>query len=418
MKAPDALRRAGAVVAVLLQSGAVACGEAGDAPRAGFVVTDSAGIAIVELGDPAALALPEWHVDEPHFTLGGASAEGTDRALFRVRSAHLLDDGGLLVVNGGAQELLRFDAEGTRTRRIGGAGDGPGEFRAPEWVGALGEASLAVYDVRHARFTLLDGEGTVTGTRAAAPPQLPGYVAGIGGVVPEPRGATADGTMLFSPGFNRVFGTSGTRVDTLVHFLAPSGGGAPILLTPIPDEPRFFASIAGPDGSTGAMTVSVPFGGRPFAGAGGERVALATSERWEVLLFDASGASVARVRALPVRPRVTSEDAAAWTESRLAGASSDRRASLEEAYAQVPFPERHPALEGLHVDRAGRTWIGEALPPGRDVRRWLVLDPGGEPLARVSLPAEVRILDVTDEEIVVVGQDDLDVEELRVLGYS
>lgn len=48
--------------------------------------------------------------------------------LFNATMALFLDGGGLAVANTGAMEVLLLAADGSLARRVGGQGEGPGEF--------------------------------------------------------------------------------------------------------------------------------------------------------------------------------------------------------------------------------------------------------------------------------------------------
>lgn len=45
-------------------------------------------------------------------------------------------------------------------------GDGPGEFRSPNWVGRCGQRSVTVFDYTHDRLTEISDSGEILGTRA------------------------------------------------------------------------------------------------------------------------------------------------------------------------------------------------------------------------------------------------------------
>jgi len=130
-------------------------------PRVAAEVTrrDSSGVSIVEMGDPRALTLPEWTVlASPVAVIGGDdSRPGHD--LFGVRQAAMLSDGGIVLANGGGNELRFFGADGAFLRSVGGEGQGPGEFDALVWVGVMRGDTVLAYDQSQTRLSTLTAQG-------------------------------------------------------------------------------------------------------------------------------------------------------------------------------------------------------------------------------------------------------------------
>jgi len=81
------------------------------------------------------------------------------RSALRANSAIRLEDGRVLVTNAGSQELRYYDAEGRFLHQVGGDGEGPGEFRSIGPVERFGPDSLALFDYRLLRYTVLDRDG-------------------------------------------------------------------------------------------------------------------------------------------------------------------------------------------------------------------------------------------------------------------
>jgi hypothetical protein len=65
-------------------------------------------------------------------------------------------------------------------------------------------------------------------------------------------------------------------------------------------------------------------------------------------------------------------------------------------------------------------WIGPPDHPGAAGRQWSILRTDGTLAGRLDLPADARILDIANGEILLLRHDDLDVESVllyRVEGY-
>ena len=105
--------------------GLSACG--GEPPAALASVIDSAGVQIVTSAGPHWDADEAWAIEE-HPSLEIPSDFGDpDHFLFFARHVQRMDDGGLLVGNGGSHQLLAFDSLGTFLGPVGRPGQGPGE---------------------------------------------------------------------------------------------------------------------------------------------------------------------------------------------------------------------------------------------------------------------------------------------------
>ncbi len=60
---------------------------------------------------------------------------------------------------------------------------------------------------------------------------------------------------------------------------------------------------------------------------------------------------------------------------------------------ELPAAATLPAFVELRGDASGNLWI-RAYPVRGEPARWVVLDPDLEPMARMELPADLRILDI------------------------
>lgn len=126
-----------------------ACGdglrEAGENPA--FTVTDSAGVRIVENGDPtiAAVALTE--------TLRIGVLDGAPEYQFvRLRDVALDTAGTIYALDLGTAGVRVYDPTGTYLRTCGRSGQGPGEFGSPIKLWLRGD-TLVVSDLRPLRLT-------------------------------------------------------------------------------------------------------------------------------------------------------------------------------------------------------------------------------------------------------------------------
>jgi hypothetical protein len=117
---------------------------------------DSLGVSLIECPTSfAASGGHGWSTDsDPLFSIGGTGTE-----LFRVLTALFQSDGGVVVVDGGAHELLLFDRLGNLRARGGGEGSGPGEFHQITSVSVGPGDSIFAYDGREHRLSVFDPAG-------------------------------------------------------------------------------------------------------------------------------------------------------------------------------------------------------------------------------------------------------------------
>lgn len=94
----------------------------------------------------------------PTFVLGGIEVPPPEQFGFFPGIA-ALSDGTIWVLEPQTQELRHFDESGAHLRTVGGAGDGPGEFRRPTLIGAGPGDSLFVVDQGVGRLTVFSSSG-------------------------------------------------------------------------------------------------------------------------------------------------------------------------------------------------------------------------------------------------------------------
>lgn len=118
-------------------------------------VRDSLGIQIVTSLDTA----PSCTLESlPSLDLGVIN--GPDELQFQaVGGAATTEDGRVVVVDGGSQEVRVFGPDGTFRQRVGGRGEGPGEFRAVSDVLVTRGDTLVIIDQRPLRVSWFSPEG-------------------------------------------------------------------------------------------------------------------------------------------------------------------------------------------------------------------------------------------------------------------
>lgn len=110
-----------------------------------------------------------WSLSEAPLLEIGVREGEEPYQLHRAQSAVRLDDGRIVVLNGGSQELRFFGPDGRFLFAVGREGEGPGELRYPTWLRKAGADSLLVWDQGMARVSFFNESGEFLGSRALLP---------------------------------------------------------------------------------------------------------------------------------------------------------------------------------------------------------------------------------------------------------
>lgn len=376
---------------------ALACGREGSERTAGALseptVRDSAGVRIVENG---AMPAARWRVDaEPLFTVGWD--EG-DPDFTWPQSGRILPDGGAVVGEFAEGRIYRLGPDGTVVETVGRKGEGPGEFQGFDAILLEGD-SILVSDGRLLRVTLVAPDGAV---RTAPLPS--------GSFLHHASATLSDGRLLLVPG-DGYSGVAETRQEWVFQtqpiLAASPEGGLVDTVAELPHLRRWY-------GSRGASPGPVQVKGR--AGAFAEGFAWARSDEPGVRWYDGAGRLVQVARwdeePAPLTPEWRSEMRRIYEEAYRSRGSEEafvaaQLATLEEGLDRHQGPL--PYWDRFLVDRLGNAWLSDYTLPGQAPRRWSVVARDGAVVGWVDLGGVTAILDVTDDRILGVRRDELDV---------
>ncbi len=373
---------------------------------AGAVVQrDSAGITIVETPGEAARSPIGWTVDEaPGLQLGSSAGEGPEQfhSIGGVTGGIAeLPDGRIVVVDGGSGELRFFDAEGGLLDRVGGLGDGPGEFRSPLLVPYASADSLLIFDTRHRRFTLLSSDGRTH--RAFPLERLPTELLTGAAVGASDAGVlmrTALGAVVFPAPVGQQSNPVGFRwID-----LASRSG----------EIVAQFQTLSYGTNDLGDFhhTVSVPFSGRPSAAVTPVGFLVASGVAPEVRRFDQAG-RLTHIFRLAEDPRpLGQEDVDAVLDFRATRFSVPAE-QARRVYEQMDLPDYWPSFQGIRVDPLGWTWVELYRPPQEPTASWMAFDPDGVARGTVAFPPDLEVHQIGADHVLGRWQDELRVEHVR-----
>lgn len=392
--------RAGVTVSALMALGLAACG--GGAPAEPAVsVRDSAGVRIVELGPFEEAALPTWRLaDDPRIDIGVLDG-GEPYQLYQVSGALLLPDGRLVVANGGSKELRFYDAGGRHLESVGREGEGPGEFGALGGL-ELARDSLYVFDWRLVRVSVFDLDGVFA---RSYPVRVPGIA------FPNAVGLLDDGGWVVLSGF--AFSPQDiaalVRDTSLVVHLHADGVAA--------DTIGRFPTVEFFVYGNGSMTTAVSraFGRSLASAAGGTRLYLGDTERYQIAGYGPTGTLESILRRRVAARSVTGADIEAYKEvDRRRLVDPQYRQQMERLLAEMPYPEEMPAFGALQTDAEENLWVSEYGMPGADDATWTVYAPDGVPTASVAVPARFQITQIGADFVCGRWEDEVGVEHVRV----
>jgi hypothetical protein len=366
----------------------------------GYTVHDSSGVSIVESSLPAWTEGEGWTLtEEPLVSIG--AVDGPDEyILYRAGVPIRLEDGRIVVANGGSQEIRFYDSDGRYLNASGSDGEGPGEFRSVGNIWRLGSDSLAVLDYRLYRLSVFDTDGVF------------GRVIRLGEGpkgLPFPSGMFEDGTILAlasEEDDGEYDGDLGSIRDRVQHRRYDREGRFMRSLVTLDGSELYRATH--PDGS--GFTTSPQHGLRAWSVAGSDTWFFGASEAYEVQEWSLDAELLRIIRLEKDRRAMPTGVVAEW-EERL----NNMNPQAKQLWVSIPLPERLPAYEQILLDRAGNLWMGEYVVLD-ETPLWQVVDPRGRWLGEVAMPPGGRISEIGEDYVLGTWRNDMDVQMVRMYG--
>jgi len=326
--------------------------------------------------------------------------------LDRVNDALFAPDSMLLLINGGASEVVLISADGTSVRAIGRRGDGPGEFRGyPTHLLQADDSGFFAFDSRLSRFSY---DGEFIDLETYDPMSLTASVVPLR-VLPDRR--------LLATLDEQRFGQATEQGDTMPLFIQDRERRDTLGLWL--GRERAFADVP-----MGRLLVPVGYARTTVVGTNGRLVVVGQTDSLDVAVFDVNLDLILRIVGPSGSRAVSSEDVAAWRRLQEATMPFEHDA-VARAWAAGPMHTTFPGFEGLAIDAQDRIWIGEYLPIEEENRRWIVLAPDGTPSFQITLPAlrreplpgRTELLRVGEGRLAVLRTTRLDEQYVEVWSY-
>jgi len=348
---------------------------------------------------------PTWTAaSTPRLRLG----ERDELVLSRVVGAIALPDGQVIVGEASTGSLLFLDETGTVNRRIGGLGEGPGEFVGLSWVGLWEPDTVVAFDARLRRLSAFTRDGVLVDTWSDESSDL---------AFASPRGVLGNGEVVVVAESRA--STEPLRADRIQRFpsLLAQSTRRGALIRVMKDPVYGAQAYLPPESQVGRVIMMPVIHGYDFhlvAGSGG----VWWGYTGEPTLWYDDGSTVGSVSLPTEVPRwpVTAEMRLLEVERMLDAGPSAGSGRAAQFLAEAPSNERLPVFDRLVVDRSDRAWIRLVSPdrPGQ----WVVLSETGEVVGRIVLPQEFTPTFVRAGLILGVWVSDLGVESVRAYEWE
>lgn len=345
---------------------------------------DSAGVRIVDMSASQLRTVREWRVDPRPLSIGEALGS-PEYMLHLASNPWRLADGRIVVANQ-QSELRFFDSTGKYLATTGRKGSGPGEFQQLWNLQRSTGDTLRAYDVPTSRVSIFDSKGQLVRTmRMTAQPSALGLA------------WLPDGGALYLGYTMPTGGQLGVYLDSMPAYrMNPDGTAGPLVLR-VPGSwwnapsARYFTSVR--------------LAGDPLLAPGPAGAVYAHGDALGFLAFSATGrlATVVRVAQPRVRlsAKVIADDIAANRASAQPRPREGGGTPPEPLYATF-----EPVIDRVRMDNTGAVWLRRWTPPGTRSAEWLVFTAGGEPLSRLMLPANLRVVDIGVDYILGIAVDE------------
>jgi hypothetical protein len=317
----------------------------------------------------------------------------------RVNGLVMQANGGIVVANGGEQQLCYYDSRGSFVAKAGRRGQGPGEFSYIDDVSLYRADSILVGDRMQRRISILgpagqpgrqfpvktpDTLGSYNATRALTNGDVLLAFMEVKTMAPSPKAIT------FHQQFFRASpaGEIGGRIARLV------------------ESEHFVQAVPATMGGTaywtlhwGKSTSLSPLADGFVAGDGGDNV---------VTGYDRDGHARVRHVVPLTRRSVTPEMIAQYRQESIEATKPPQRPLEQKRVDEMPYPAETPAYNAIIADQTGPIWVQSY--PDSSGSYWLRLDPATATTRAFRFPARFRLYAVRSDRACGVGRDEDDLQ--------
>ncbi|MGH7127411.1 MAG: hypothetical protein ACREIV_02495, partial [Planctomycetaceae bacterium] len=301
----------------------------------------------------------------------------------------------------------------------GRQGNGPGEFVRLSSVLAVGGDTIAAFDGRLRRISLLTANGETVRDYVIQPPEH-ASVMGLAGAV----GALEDGGVVIwlqtMPSEEEIARQNQPNIVgqvPLILFVVDSAGRTTSVIGEFPGVEMYAGSTLTPSGErVPANWGPAPFGDWTGFGVHNDNVYVFRARDGTVRVYSSAGQLRATYRlSLPVRS-VTGADRRRHIDEwmkRFPPWLEERRTELE----LVEYPETMPAYRDAVVGSDGIVWIEPYASWGSERRLYVGYDSTGLAIGKLALGADDRVLHIGNGRAVLLDVAEDGVETIRLAWF-
>jgi hypothetical protein len=388
--------------------------------RIGTVFSDSSGVVLAVAVAPVWGPGEGWLVaEEPTLQIG--ALEGPAELQFtEVVGAVRLRDGRIVVADRGSSELRIFGLDGVFLNRVGRRGEGPGEFRRLEYVGAFHGDSLVTFDSALRRVQVFGPEGEFARSYLVESP--------LETAMPDKVIDVADSTVLAIR-----FIDFGSEIPNGIVRWPHELVATMDLRTGRIDS---MAYLPGSEASVEARPNGRYSHGRYIFGKGNEfsaqagRIATLSTDTFAVNLLGLDGSPLLIIRREGEPAPATDGEFGRYVDGVLdlvfpegRDASPDDMERFRQGLFNEPRASTLPILRSAQLDAEGDVWVERYYHPGEELPPYLVFGPDGTWLGEVAMPPgldrgfipyQAPSFQIGADFILGVWKDELDVQYIRL----
>jgi hypothetical protein len=359
-------------------------------------ISDSAGVRIVQLGDPMAAPLAFLVDTQPRVRLGGQNAD-LNYEIVRAQSAALLANGHIAVAMLQDANVRVFDERGTFLGTVGRRGRGPGEMSQATSVTRGPNNGLLVFDQLLRRSTEFSAVGAFV--RLMPSPTAVLCCAGDGSflAVAYRRQSTQPLTERGTWAAIRVSGDSSPVIHDTLAFFAGS-------------DPMLTYSAGSTSGASGAvasarLALPAPFGRISSMLPYGDGFLTGDGEHFDLREHDRNGRVTRIIRAAAVPLQISSALQRRYESDALRGVTGARRSSELAAMRAYRYPATAPVVRKMLTDLERRIWVEMYPLPGAVKTTWVVISPSGALLGRVETAVDQNVVSIGRNELLTLKRN-------------
>lgn len=309
-----------------------------------------------------------------------------------------LSDGSVAVADRTVGEVRIFNHTGEHLRSVGGFGDGPGEFRRPQYIWVRPGDTLWVGDYRPWRYNVFAADG-----RWSRAVQLdPTYLN------PSRGGGVLSGGALIASRTTRVSQSFDTPDTLVVEAHGPDGKFVGVLAR-LPNRRQ--EQLPGDD-----VYIHRIFDSNASVSARGDRIALSTSSDPEVRILDSEYRLTTIVRWDAGDRSVRGSDVDTYRDE----VRALQAARLDPLYVNPrrPAADMFPAFQSVLMGNAGHLFVFPYRRPGQPAAGAMVFAPTGEFMCHMQPKPGFSVWEAGSDYLLGVHFDELDIATVMVYDFG